>query len=146
MDFTLPSKSDICMPDSDSNRAGNWAAILVISPVILCMPAVPDIACRDDGDLVDIGQRRSESADHFGQAGDEFIDHGGLVPFLIGFRFHVHRLCFGFTFAENDIGVGFTLHARGGGRAFGFNAQLFTGGCCQHFVCVGVRLRRLLKQ
>src|ERR1043166_2575010 len=37
---TLPSSSDICIPDSASNSAGTCAAIAVMSPVILCAPAV----------------------------------------------------------------------------------------------------------
>src|SRR5215472_15152388 len=36
---TLPSSSDICMPLSASNSAGTCAAILVMSPVTLFMPA-----------------------------------------------------------------------------------------------------------
>src|SRR6266571_7274732 len=37
--WTLPSRSDIFIPDKVSNSAGIWAAIAARSPVILLMPA-----------------------------------------------------------------------------------------------------------
>ena len=91
------------------------------------------IAGGNDGDLVDVGQRRSQRANDFRQAGDQFVDDGGLVVFLIRFGFDVHGPRFGFAFLEDDLGFGFALSAYRGGMAFGFQHQALLFGFGQRF-------------
>jgi hypothetical protein len=60
MVFTLPSSSDICMPDSVSNSAGNLRRHLRhVAGDLVHAGGIP-VAGRDDGDLVDIRQRRGQ--------------------------------------------------------------------------------------
>ena len=108
------------MPESVSNSAGTCAAISVMSPVILCMPADCAVAGGDDRDLVDVGQRRGQRAHDFRHAGDQLVDDRRLVVFLVRLGLHVHRLGFGFALLEDDLGFGFALRADRGGAAFGF--------------------------
>ena len=128
---TLPSSSDICMPESVSNSAGTCAAILVMSPVILFMPGGIAVAGGNDGDLVDVGQRRGQRAHHFRHAGDQLVDDRRLVVFLVGLGLHVHGLGFGFALLEDDLGFGFALRADGGGVTFGFRDQALLLGLGQ---------------
>src|SRR5579883_516830 len=89
------------------------------------------IARGDDGDLVHLAERFAERANNLGQAGEEFVDHGGLVVLLEGFRLDVHGLGFGFALLEDDFGFGFALCAGGGGAAFRFGHQALAFGVGQ---------------
>ena len=100
------------MPDSVSNSAGIWAAMLTMSPVILFMPAVVPLPVETIVILSTLASGAASARTISGKAGDQFVDDGGLVVFLIRFGFHVHGPGFGFTFLEDDLGFGFTLRAR----------------------------------
>src|SRR6185437_4649231 len=73
-------------------------------------------------------------ANHIRQTGDQFVHHGRLVVFLVGFRLDVHGLGFRFTFLEDDVGFRFTLHADGVRAAFSFSNQalLFSFSQVEH--------------
>ena len=90
------------------------------------------VAGRNDGDLVDIGQRRGQRPHDLRHVGDQFVDHRRLVAFLVSLGLYVHRLGFRFAFLQNDFGFGFALRANRGGGAFGFGdpALPFGGGQC----------------
>ncbi len=53
------------------------------------------VAGGDDGDFIHLAERLGQSAHHFRQAGDEFVEDGRLVVFLEGLRLDVHRFRFG---------------------------------------------------
>src|SRR5580658_2090848 len=91
------------------------------------------VARRNNGDLVDVRERRGQRSDDFGQAGDQLIDHGRLVPCLVGDGLDVHRLGFGFAFLEDDLGLRLALGANGAGMAFGFRDQALPLGRGQRF-------------
>src|SRR5882762_1110244 len=101
------------------------------------------IACGDDGHFVHLAERLAERAHHFRQSGDEFVEHGGLVVFLEGFRLHVHGFGFGFTLLEDDLGFGFTLRANRGGAAFGFGDRALTLGAGERFEALAFDFRLL---
>src|SRR6202521_2896705 len=101
------------------------------------------IARGNDGHLVYLAERLAESAHHFGQSGDEFVEHGGLVVFLEGLRLDVHGLGFGFTLLEDDLRLGFTLRADRGGAAFGFGYRALTLGAGERFDALALDFRRL---
>ena len=84
----------------------------------------------DDGDLIDMLQGSGQGAYHFGHGGNEFVDHGSLVPFLVRLGFDVHRFGFCFPFEEGDGSFGFALGSDSNGAALGFGneALLFSGG------------------
>src|SRR6266478_3736289 len=86
------------------------------------------IAGGHDGDLVHFAERLSERADDIRQAGDELVDDGGLVVFLVGLGLNVHGAGFGFALLEDDLGFGFTLRTDGRGPAFGFAHQALAFG------------------
>src|SRR5712664_2174268 len=101
------------------------------------------IARGYDGHLVHFAERLGESAHYFRQSGDEFVEHGGLVVFLEGFRLHVHGFGFGFTLLEDDLGFGFTLRANRGGAAFGFGDRALTLGAGERFDALAFDFRLL---
>src|SRR6202040_2542693 len=86
------------------------------------------VAGGDDGDLVHFAEWLGEGTHDVGHAGDELVEDGGLVIFLIGFGLDVHRLGFSFTLLEDDLGFGFALRAGGRGAAFGFLDQALPFG------------------
>src|SRR5208282_3346349 len=66
---------------------------------------------------------------YFRQSGNQFVDDRGLVVLLIRCGFYVHGFRFGFTFLEDDFGLGFSLGANRRRVAFGFGYQaLLLGG------------------
>src|SRR6185437_4674321 len=81
-------------------------------------------------------------ANHIRQTGDQFVHHGRLVVFLVGFRLDVHGLGFRFTFLEDDVGFRFTLHADGVRAAFSFSNQalLFSFSQVEHALFFNFRL------
>ena len=88
------------------------------------------IAGRDDGDFVDIGERRRQCSHYFRQPGEQFVDDRGLVVFLEGLGFDVHGLGFGFAFFQDDFGFRFALRADGEGMTLRFCREPhFFGGC-----------------
>src|SRR5947199_386326 len=40
---------------------------------------------------------------------EQLVDDRGLVVFLVGLGFHIHRLRFGLAFLEDDLGFGLAL-------------------------------------
>src|SRR5579862_1867635 len=86
------------------------------------------VAGGDDGDLIDIRERRRQGSHDFGHVGDELVDDGGLVVFLISLGFDVHRFGLGFAFLQYNFGFGFALRADSGGGAFGFGDAALTFG------------------
>src|SRR5215472_4366168 len=84
------------------------------------------VARGNDGYFVHFAERLDERAHDFRQAGDQFVDHCGLVVFLEGFGLDVHGLGFRFALLEDDLRFGFTLRANRGGAAFGFGHQTLT--------------------
>src|SRR5229473_7278477 len=101
------------------------------------------IARGNDGHLVHLAERLAESARHLRQAGDEFVEHGGLVVFLEGFRLDVHGLGFGFALLEDDFGFGFALRTDRRGAAFGFGYRALTLGAGQRFDALALDFRLL---
>src|SRR2546427_1565107 len=101
------------------------------------------VASGNDGHLVHLAERLAERAHHFRESGDEFVEHGGLVVLLEGFRLDVHGLGFGFAFLEDDFGFGFTLRADRRSAAFRFGYQPLTLGAGQRFDALAFDFRRL---
>src|SRR5437763_12188935 len=67
------------------------------------------ISGGDDRDLVDVRQRCGQCLYHFRHACEQLVDDRGLVVFLVGLGFHIHRLRFGLAFLEDDLGFGLAL-------------------------------------
>ena len=130
------------MPLSASKSAGTWAAIFVMSPVILLTPAAPLVACRHDGDFVHFGKRLGHGANHIGHVGEQLVHHRGLVPSLVGFGFHVHGLGFGLALLEDDGGFSFTLRANGCSASLGFSGQTCLLGLGEILEYAAFRFRR----
>ncbi len=130
------------MPESASNSAGTCAAISAMSPVILLTPAECPLPVETMVILSTFASGCRHGADNFRQAGDQLVDHGCLVVFLISLSLDVHGLGFGFTFLEDDVGFSFTLHAGGAGAAFSFGDQalLLAIGNVQHALLFDFRL------
>src|ERR1019366_8621648 len=55
--------------------------------------------------------------------GNQFVVHGGLVVFLVGCGFQVHRPSFSVTLLEDDFGFRLALSADRTGMAFRFHRQ-----------------------
>ncbi len=121
------------MPESVSNSAGICAAICVMSPVILCMPAESPLPVETMVILSTFASGAARARTTSGSPVMQLVDHRGLVPFLIGLGLHVHGLGFGFAFLQDDFGFGFTLRADGGGVAFGFGGEPHLLGARQRF-------------
>src|SRR5712664_1454196 len=101
------------------------------------------IARGYDGHLVHFAERLGESAHYFRQSADEFVEHGGLVVFLEGFRLDVHGLGFGFALLEDDFGFGFALRTDRRGAAFGFGYRALTLGAGERFAALALDFRLL---
>ena len=98
------------------------------------------VAGGDDGDLVHVGQRRGQRPDDLRHAGDQLVDDGRLVEFLVSLGLHVHGLGFGFALLEDDFGFGFALRADRRGVAFGFHDQALLLGFGQGLDALALEL------
>src|SRR6266550_5675040 len=101
------------------------------------------IACGNDGHLVHLTERLGESAHHFRQSRDEFVEHGGLVVFLEGLGLDVHSLGFSFALLEDDFRFGFALRTNRRGAAFRLAHQALAFGVGQRFDALPLDFRRL---
>ena len=116
------------MPESVSNSAGICAAILVMSPVILFIPEASPSPVDTIVILSTLASGAASALTISGIPGNQLVDDGRLVVFLISLGLHVHRLGFGLALLEDDVGLGFTLRANRGRLAFSFCDQaLFLG-------------------
>src|ERR1700730_18342680 len=97
----------------------------------LVRPGRVSVAGLYDARLVDFAEGLSERWHDFRQAGDQFVDHGGLVVFLVGFRLDVHRLGFRLALFEDDFGFGFALRANRRRAAFRFADQALPFRFCE---------------
>src|SRR5437660_4143604 len=97
--------SPMFMPVSVSNNAGTWAAILVMSPVILFNPAASPLPVETTVILSTFATGLANAPHYLRQAGEQLVNHCGLVVLLISLGFDVHGLGFRFTFLENDLGL-----------------------------------------
>ena len=119
------------MPESVSNSAGTCAAILVMSPVILFIPAASPLPVETIVILSTLASGLASARTTSGMPVMQLVDHGGLVVFLEGFGLHVHGFGLGFAFLEDDLGFGFALLADRRSVAFGFGHQALLFGVRQ---------------
>ena len=101
------------IPLSASNKAGTCAAILVMSPVILCTPAASSLPVETNVIPVHLGMTVPpwHVRHHISHVGEQFVHHRSLVPLLVSFSLHIHGLGLCFTLLPNNRRLRLTLCA-----------------------------------
>ena len=121
------------MPLSVSNNAGTCAAIFVMSPVILFIPAASPLPVET---IVILSTLASGAARAFTISGRPLISLStdrSLVVLLIGRGFYVHGFGLGFAFLEDDFGLGFSLSTNRRSAALSFRDQALLLGRSERF-------------